>query len=73
MDTAEDIGNKILKDMVGKTVAQHTLRKKLKYAPWVIKAVKIQEDVVYIGLKLLFQSLVTAGKYRDDLPKCVPT
>ena len=29
---------------------------------------KIQEDVVHIDPKLLFQRLVTAGKYRDDLP-----
>ena len=28
VDTAEDIGKKIMKDMVGKTVAQHTFRKK---------------------------------------------
>ena len=69
-DLAEEIGKSILNEMVGKSVAQHAFRKKDQVKTLGNKStVKIQGDDVCIDPKLLFQRLVTAGKYNDNLPE----
>jgi len=70
VDQAQQVGDKILCEMVDKPVAQYTFRKKSQVNTLGSKsAVMIQEDVVLIDPKLLFQRLITVGKYRENLPE----
>jgi len=69
VDQARQVGDNILSEMVGKRVTQYTFKKKSQVKNLGAKSVKIEEDTVHIDPKLLFQRLITAGKYRDDLPE----
>ena len=71
VDQTEQVADKILCDMVDKPVTKYTFRTKSQVNTFGSKsAVRIQEEVVHIHVdpKLLYQRLITAGKYRDDLP-----
>lgn len=68
VDSALSVGEKILNDLDGKNVLQHSFRKKDQVVTLrSSSAVSIKEDVIHIDPQLLFQRLVTAGKQTDNL------
>ena len=65
VDTAKDVGQGILDSMVGKSVLEHTFRKKDQAVTLNTSVIKINHDTVNIDPQLLFQRLVTMGTRND--------
>ena len=68
VDQVSEVGAKILQNMIGKRVAQHSFKRKEQVIPLSNNnAVKIKDDVIYIDPQLLFHGLVAAGTWNDNL------
>jgi len=66
---AREVGNKILKQMVGKSIAQYSFKNKEQVITLSNSSVvKIREEMVHIDPQLLFQRLVTLGIRNNNLP-----
>lgn len=67
-DRAQEVGEKIQAEMVGKTITQHTFKKKDQICPLSSSnTIKVRDEVVHIDPQLLFQRLVTAGQCSDNM------
>ena len=68
VDCAKQVGDKILNNMMGKSVAQHSFKRKEQVVTLSVKnAVKLKDNVIRIDPQLLFQRLITAGIRHDSL------
>ncbi|WAR13570.1 hypothetical protein MAR_027750 [Mya arenaria] len=69
VDTAKRIGEAILKEMEGKTVASHSFKRSSKAVTLGTKnAVKIGDEEIYVDPQLLFQRLLTVSDASLDNP-----
>ncbi|WAR13479.1 hypothetical protein MAR_027659 [Mya arenaria] len=69
VDTAKRIGEAILKNMKGKTVASHSFKRSGKAVTLGTKnAVKIGDEDIYVDPQLLFQRLMTVSDASLDNP-----
>ena len=67
-ECAKEVGSRVLQNMIGKNVVQHSFKKKEQVVPLSsINAVKLKNDIINIDPQLLFQRLVTAGIRNDNL------
>ena len=68
VECAREVGNKILKSMVGNIVQEYSFKKKEQAVTLsTSSAVKIKDEVIHIDPQLLFQRLVTVGDRTDNL------
>ena len=61
VDTAKDVGEKILTSMAQRKVLQHSFKKKDQTVTLSTSAVKVNNETMQIDPRLLFQRLITAG------------
>ena len=62
------VGGKVLEGMVGKTTAQHTFKKKDQVFPLSnSNTINVIDEVIQIDPQHLFQRLVTAEQFKDNL------
>lgn len=69
VDNSKEAGRRVLKDMIGKNVAEYTFKRKA-HAVTIDSKSKVKlnnEEVVHIDPQLLFQRLVIAGTQEDKL------
>ena len=68
VDRAEEIGSKIVKDMVGQPVLNHFFKKNTQAVAMDSRAkVKIDEEEIHIDILLLFQRLIITGTQKNIL------
>ena len=69
VDHSKEVGERVLKDMVGKNVTEYTFKRKAHAVTMKSKStVKLnKEEVVHIDPQLLFQRLVIVGTQTDML------
>ena len=68
VDRAEEIGSKIVKDMVGQPVLNHSFKKNTQAVTMDSRAkVKIGEEEIHIDILLLFQRLIIVGTQKNIL------
>lgn len=67
-ERAKEVGDKILKDMEGKNVEQHSFTKKSQVITLSnSKTIRIKDEVMHIDPQLLFQRLVSVGMQNENL------
>ena len=72
VDRAEEIGNKIVKEMVGEPVLSHTFKKKTQAVTMDSRPkVKIGENEISIDPLLLFQRLIIIATQRKYSSGCI--
>ena len=67
MDTAKEVGEKILTSMEQQNVLQHSFKKKDQSVTLSTSAVKVYNESIQIDQQLLFQKLIAAGTRNDHL------
>ena len=67
VDTAKDVGEKILTSMAQQKVLKHSFKKKDQAVTLSTSAVKVNNETIHIDPQLLFQRLITAGTRNDQL------
>ena len=66
----QEMGEEIQTDMVGKTVAQHSLKTKDQISHLSnTNNIKIRDEVIHIDYQLLFKRPVAAVQGADDSPR----
>ena len=64
VDTAKNVGDDILKSMIGKRVLEHTFRKKDQAVTLSTSVIKINNDTIHIDPQLLYQRRHNGNKKR---------
>ena len=67
VDTATNVGEKILASMAQQKVLQHSFKKKHQAVTLSTSAVKVNNETIHIDPQLLFQRLITSGTRHDQL------
>ena len=67
VDTAKEVGEKILTSMAQQNVLQHSFKKKGQAVTLGTSAVKVNNESIQIDPQLLFQRLIAAGTRNDQL------
>ncbi len=64
---AKEVGDNILKNMLGKSIAEHSFKKKEQVVTLSNNStVRIRDEVIDIDPQLLFQRLVIVGLQNDN-------
>ena len=67
VDTAKEVGEKILTSMEQQNVLQHSFKKKYQAVTLSTSAVKVNNESIQIDPQLLFQKLIAAETRNDQL------
>ena len=67
LDTAKEVRDKLLTSMAQQNVMQYSFKKKYQAVTLNTSAVKVNNETIQIDPQLLFQRLIAAGTWNDQL------